>query len=170
MRLPSSLAGLLIAAATVWFAPARAQPVVIVAAENFYGDVAVQIGGAQAKVITILSAPAQDPHQFEATAAAARALADADIVIRNGAGYDPWVETLLASGTSAKRRVIVVADLLHRRAGDHPHVWYDPKSMRMLAAKIADELTARDPANSEYYRLRLKAFYDSLAPIRARIE
>ena len=66
--------------------------------------------------------------------------------------------------------LIVVADLLHRRPGDNPHVWYDPKSMPMLAAKIADELTARDPANSEYYRLRLKAFYDSLAPIRARIE
>ena len=155
MRPSSLLAGLLVAAPFVWLAPAHAQPVAIVAAENFYGDVAAQIGGANVKVVTILSAPAQDPHQFEATAAAARALADADIVIRNGAGYDPWVETLLAGRASAKRRVIVVADLLHRRRGDNPHLWYDPKSMPMLAAKIADALTARDPANSEHYRLRL---------------
>jgi zinc/manganese transport system substrate-binding protein len=171
MRLLSSLVALVVsAAASAWPAPAPAAPISIVAAENFYGDVATQIGGTQVRVTTILSAPAQDPHQFEATAAAARALADADIVIHNGAGYDPWVETLLASSHATKRTVIVVADLLHRRRGDNPHLWYDPRSMPMLAAKIADELTARDPASSEYYRLRLKAFYEALAPIRARIE
>ncbi len=170
MRFLRPTVALLLAAATsAWPASMRDMPVAIVAAENFYGDVAAQIGGAQVEVITILSAPAQDPHQFEATAAAARALADADIVIRNGAGYDPWVGTLLKSGPSAKRQVIVVADLIHRKPGDNPHVWYDTKTMRMLAARIADDLTARDPDNSEYYRLRLKAFYNSLAPIEARI-
>ena len=159
---------LLTATASGW--PACAAPLTIVAAENVYGDVAAQIGGADVKVTSIISAPAQDPHQFEGTAGAARALAGADIVIENGANYDPWIDRLLANTTSPQRRVIVVADLMHRTPGDNPHLWYDPKAMPLLAAKLADDLTARNPARAEYYRLRLKAFFDSLAPIAARIE
>jgi len=157
-----------IATASGW--PARAAPLTIVAAENVYGDVAAQIGGADVKVTSIISAPAQDPHQFEVTAGAARALAGADIVIENGANYDPWIDQLLANTTAPQRHVIVVADLMHRTPGDNPHLWYDPKAMPLLAAKLADDLTARNPAQAEYYRLRLKAFFDSLAPITARIE
>jgi len=164
-------AWLVVAAASGWAAPVHAAPVAIVAAENVYGDVAAQIGGPDVKVTSIISTPQQDPHAFEASAAAARALAGADIVIRNGAGYDPWIERLLAAGGAASRRgVIVVADLMHRKPGDNPHLWYDPKTMPMLAAKIADDLTARNPAHAELYRVRLKGFYDSLKPIEARIE
>jgi zinc/manganese transport system substrate-binding protein len=164
-------AWLAVAAASGWAAPLHAAPVAIVAAENVYGDVAAQIGGPDVKVTSIISTPQQDPHAFEASASAARALAGADIVIRNGAGYDPWIERLLTAGGAASRRsVIVVADLMHRQPGDNPHLWYDPKTMPMLAAKIADDLTARNPTHAELYRVRLKAFYDSLKPIEARIE
>ena len=48
-------------------APALADPVKIVAAENFYGDLATQIGGANVAVTSILSSPDQDPHLFEAS-------------------------------------------------------------------------------------------------------
>jgi zinc/manganese transport system substrate-binding protein len=168
-----SLAGaawLVVAAASGGAPPVHAAPIAIVAAENVYGDVAAQIGGPDVKVASIISTPQQDPHAFEASAAAARALADADIVIRNGAGYDPWIERLLTGGAAPRRTVIVVADLMHRKPGDNPHLWYDPKTMPKLAAKIADDLTARNPAHAELYRVRLKAFYDSLKPIEARIE
>ena len=85
-------------------APASADPVKIVAAENFYGDVARQIGGADVAVTSILSNPDEDPHLFEASAATAKALADARIVIVNGADYDPWMEKLLAANKSPGRR------------------------------------------------------------------
>ncbi|HEY4922115.1 MAG TPA: hypothetical protein VII40_18575, partial [Xanthobacteraceae bacterium] len=62
MRLLLATACLLLTAtASAW--PARAAPLTIVAAENVYGDVAAQIGGADVKVTSIISAPAQDPHQ-----------------------------------------------------------------------------------------------------------
>src|SRR5579864_6755848 len=108
MRFPLVTARLLlIAAASGWPALAGAAPLKIVAAENFYGDVAAQIGGADVAVASIISTPAQDPHQFEASTATARALADADIVIYNGANYDPWIERLLAHTRAPRRGVIV---------------------------------------------------------------
>jgi zinc/manganese transport system substrate-binding protein len=171
MRSSLASAGwLLVAVASGWATPTHAAPVAIVAAESVYGDVAAQIGGPDVKVTSILSVPQQDPHAFEATASAARALSGADIVIRNGAGYDPWIDGLLASAAAPHRSVITVADLMHRQPGDNPHLWYDPKTMPMVAAEIADDLTARIPAHAELYRVRLKAFYDSLKPITARID
>src|SRR5579863_3115387 len=72
-------------------APALAEPVKIVAAENFYGDIAAEIGGADVAVVSILKNPDQDPHLFEASVETAKALADANIAILNGADYDPWM-------------------------------------------------------------------------------
>src|SRR5476651_1484529 len=77
--------------------PALAGPVKIVAAENFYGDVAAQIGGADVAVTSILASPDDDPHLFEASASTAKALAEAEIVIVNGVDYDPWMAKLLAA-------------------------------------------------------------------------
>jgi zinc/manganese transport system substrate-binding protein len=157
-------------AASACTAAADAAPIRIVAAENVYGDVAAQIGGEDVTVASLISTPAQDPHQFEATAAAARALAGAEIVIENGMDYDPWVDRLLAGSPAPHREVIVVADLLHRKPGANPHLWYDPKCMLVLAAKLADALTARNPAREEFYRLRLKAFYDSYKAVTDKID
>ena len=122
------LAGFALAAATA--APALADPVKIVAAENFYGDIAAQIGGADVSVTSILTNPDQDPHLFEASAETAKALTDARIVIVNGADYDPWMEKLLGAHKEPGRRTIVVAQLVGRKAGDNPHLWYDPVMSR----------------------------------------
>jgi zinc/manganese transport system substrate-binding protein len=168
--LPLIVCVLVGAAAAAWPSVSHAAPIRIVAAENFYADVAAQIGGDDVTASGIISTPAQDPHQFEASPATARALAGADIVIENGVDYDPWVDRLLAGTPAPHREVIVVADLLHRKAGANPHLWYDPKCMLLLAAKIADALTARNPAREEFYRLRLKAFYDSYKAITDKIE
>src|SRR5579872_1008773 len=114
-------------------APAFADPVKVVAAENFYGDMASQIGGANVAVTSILSNPDEDPHLFEASPATARALADARIVIVNGVDYDPWMEKLIGAHKAADRREILVGALTGRRAGHNPHLWYDPAAMKAAA-------------------------------------
>src|SRR3954447_10433626 len=121
MRLPLALAAAFLVSALPAVA---ASPISILAAENFYGEIAQAIGGAEVTVKSILSNPDQDPHLFEASPSAARSLADARIVIMNGAEYDPWVAKLLAANNGNGRTVITVADLVHKHAGDNPHLWY----------------------------------------------
>lgn len=70
-------------------------PIQIVAAENFYGNIAQQVGGHAVTVVSIMSNPNQDPHEFQPTPAVAKAVADADIVIKNGVGYDSWIDKLI---------------------------------------------------------------------------
>jgi zinc/manganese transport system substrate-binding protein len=150
--------------------PAAAQGVIgIVAAENFYGDVAQQIAGDNATVSNILSNPDQDPHLFEASPSVARLMSAAAIVVYNGADYDPWMTKLLAAQRSPGRTVIVMADLVHRQAGDNPHLWYDPSTMPVYAKALATALSERDPARKDFYDQRLRAFLASLQPLDARI-
>ncbi len=150
-------------------AVARAAPVNIVAAENFYGDVAAQIAGPEVRVTSILSNPDEDPHLFEASPSVARAVAVASVVIESGIDYDPWMSALLSASRRSGRRVIVVAALIGRKTGDNPHIWYDPKTMLALAQALEPMLAAADPAHAADYAARLARFDASIAPIEARI-
>jgi zinc/manganese transport system substrate-binding protein len=147
--------------------PAFAQG--IVAAENFYGDVAQQLAGAGATVSSILSNPDQDPHLFEASPSVARLLSGAAIVIYNGADYDPWMAKLLAASRSPDRKVIIVADLVDRKPGDNPHLWYDPPTMPAYAKALSAELSQRDPTHKSDYDRTLRAFLTSMQPMEAKI-
>jgi len=146
-----------------------AEPVHIVAAENFYGDVAKQVGGPSVNVTSILSNPDQDPHLFEASPSVARNLSGAQIVIYNGIDYDPWMADLLKASKAPDRKAIVVADLIGKKSGDNPHIWYDPATMVAAARAIKDALVAADPANKAEYEKRLAAFEDSIKPIQDKI-
>ena len=159
-----ALIGVVIAATT-----AQAETIKIVAAENFYGDIAKQLGGETVDVASILSNPDQDPHEFEASASTARALADAKFVIYNGIDYDPWVAKLLSAATSTSRKVIVVAALMHRKDGDNPHLWYDPATMPTLAKALSAEFTSVDPEHRADYETRLDTLLASLQPMTAKI-
>lgn len=161
------LGGLIAALAAI--AVAHADPVRIVAAENFYGDVARQIGGADVTVTSILNNPDQDPHLFEVSPSVGRAVSAARIVIYNGIGYDPWMAKLLRATGAAGRTVVVVGELAGRKDGDNPHIWYDPPTMPALARRLADFLAAADPAHKAGYVQRLAQFEDSLKPVRAKI-
>lgn len=138
-------------------------PIAVVAAENFYGDLAQQIGGTHVAVTSILSNPDADPHLFESSASTARTLADAGIVITNGADYDPWMDKLLATAATGERKVIVAAALTGHKSGDNPHLWYDPQTFPAVAAALAMALEARDPANAIEYSANLQKFLSSFA-------
>jgi len=141
----------------------------IVAAENFYGDVARQIGDANVMVTSILSNPDEDPHLFEASPSVARAISRARFVIYSGIDYDPWMAKLLGAARSTDRTVVVVADLVGKKTGDNPHIWYDPNTMLTFAKVLADNLSTADPARRSDYQDRLARFQQSMQPIQAKI-
>ena len=150
-------------------APALADPVKVVAAENFYGDLASQIGGPNVAVTSILSNPDDDPHLFEVSPATARALSDAKIVIANGVDYDPWMEKLVSAHKAPGRKKIVVGALVGRRPGDNPHLWYDPAYMKAAAKALVADLVAVDPAHKAAYEQGEAKFLDSLKPLDDKI-
>ena len=84
----------------------------VVASTNVYGDIARQIGGPHVHVTSILTSPDADPHLFEPATKNGLAVAEADVVIQNGAGYDAFMTKLENAAPSSKRRVLTIADVL----------------------------------------------------------
>lgn len=132
------------------------QPIRIVAAENFYGNIAQQIGGKRVVVTSIMNNPNQDPHEFQPTAATARDVADADIVIKNGVGYDSWMDKLIATKGNPNRMVITVASFVKTEPRENPHLWYNPETMLLLANKLAQVLQMPSAA---------VAFHEEMKPL-----
>lgn len=149
---------------------ARSGPVEVVVAENVYGGIAHQVGGLLVSVVSILNNPDQDPHLFEVSPAVARQLADARIVIVNGAEYDPWVTKLLQAAPRPQRVVIDVARLAGWQPGGNPHLWYDPDTMPKLARALAAALQKADPGHAPDFAAGLKTTLASLARVEARVE
>jgi zinc/manganese transport system substrate-binding protein len=136
----------------------------VVAGENFWGSIALQLGGAKANVQSVVTDPNADPHEYESSANDARAFAEAKLVILNGAGYDDWGKKLLAANQASGRRVLILADLLGKKVGDNPHFWYNPDFVVKVADSITAQYKAIDPAGASYYDQRRADFATALQP------
>ena len=136
----------------------------VIAAENFWGSIAAQLGGSHVSVTSIVTNPNTDPHEYESSAVDARAFATADYVILNGGGYDDWGGKLLAGNPSSNRKVLTVADLLQKKAGDNPHFWYNPDWVSAVADRITADYRALDPGGSSYFSQQRDAFSAALKP------
>ena len=170
MKTAAGLAlALLLAAASAPGARAADGKIAVVAAENFYGDIARQIGGDRVAVVSIMNNPDQDPHLFETTPGIVRQIADAQIAIVNGADYDPWMEKLLAAAPRPGRTVITVAGLVGKKPGDNPHLWYQPATMPAAAKAIAAAFSKADSAHAADYAARLAATLTALDRVTQRV-
>jgi zinc/manganese transport system substrate-binding protein len=142
----------------------------VVAAENVYGDIAQQIGGAHVHVTSILTDPRADPHLFEPGSSNGLAVATAKVVIQNGLGYDAFMTKLENAAPNGKRSVLTIADVLGVHGRDaNPHLWYDVPALGRIARAIAAALERADPKHSSAYRAGLARFDASLAPLQRAI-
>lgn len=148
----------------------------VVAAENFWGSIAAQVGGSHVHVTSIINDPNADPHSYEPISQDARTVADAQYVIFNGAGYDAWMDKLLAANPATGRKELNVGDFFGKKEGDNPHMWYNPDYVKSIVGKIRDDLKAIDPADAaafdqsaqQYLDTGLKQYNSLIADIKAK--
>jgi len=130
----------------------------VAAAENFWGNVAGQLGGDKVAVTSIIANPSTDPHAYEPTAADAVTIARSRMAIVNGIGYDDWATKLLAANPSSERAVLDVGKLLGLGQGANPHQWYSPTSVQRAIDQIVADYQRLDPKDASYFDQRRRAF------------
>ena len=134
----------------------------VVAAENFWGSLVSQIGGAHVDVLSVVSDPNADPHEYESNVLTAKAVATADFIIINGAGYDSWAENLISSGVKPNCTILNVADLVGVKEGGNPHLWYDPDYVNHAVKQMESDLIAIDPSDAQFYEQQYANLTSSL--------
>jgi zinc/manganese transport system substrate-binding protein len=130
----------------------------VVAAENFWGSIARQLGGTRAVVDSIIVNPNADPHTYQPTAADARAIAGANMVIANGLGYDNWASQLLQASPQSGRIALNVGDLLGLSSGANQHRWYYPANVMAVVNGIVAGYSRLDPAGAAYFAQQRQTF------------
>jgi zinc/manganese transport system substrate-binding protein len=147
----------------------------VAAAENFWGSIASQIGGVHVQVTSIITNPETDPHTYEPTTTDAITLSNAQFVVVNGIGYDPWVSRLLAAD-QGHPTVLDVGSLLGIPDGGNPHRWYNPEDVERVIATMVADLQSLDPSNSTYFAkqathfetVSLRTYHALITSIRTR--
>jgi len=142
----------------------------VVAAENFWGSLVSQLGGNQTSVLSIVTDPNADPHEYEANSSDAIAISNAQFVIVNGVGYDQWAIQLVAARSSPPQEVLNVGYLngVSVTGGivtGNPHMWYNPTYVNYTVAAMYSDLVAIQPASTSYFQSNYAALNVSLGEL-----
>jgi len=141
----------------------------VVAGENFWGSLASELGGTHVKVLSIVSDPNADPHQYESSSANAQAVANANLVIVNGAGYDDWLLRLLSASNNPAQTVLNVQKLIGQPVATNPHFWYSPYYVNDTVKAMYNDLVSIDSGNAAYYKQQYATLNASLGVYNAMI-
>ena len=139
--------------------------------------VATEIAGGKANV-TNLSPPGVEPHDLELAPDQVRSLAQADLVLYIGEGFQPAVENVIGelSGTPVIDGLETQDELIeaghsqedeegHEEGASDPHVWLDPTRVASLGRAVAAEMKQIDPNNADGYSDNADALADALAEL-----
>jgi zinc/manganese transport system substrate-binding protein len=137
----------------------------VVAAEDFWGSIASQLGGSHVHVTSIITNPDTDPHSYEPTAADARTIAEARVVIVNQIGYDTWADNVVKAAATPDQTELGVGTLLGIAPGGNPHRWYSPADVAEVVDAITADYEKADPADkADFARLNAAFVNTALAP------
>jgi zinc/manganese transport system substrate-binding protein len=125
----------------------------IVTSTNVYGDLAATVAGPDAIVTSIIDDPSADPHGFEANPRVQLELAQADVVIANGGGYDDFVDEMLEASGNTTAVVIHAVDVAKVDVASNEHVWYDYPTVSALVDEIAAALDGLEPDDARAARV-----------------
>lgn len=161
-------------------------PIRVLAVETFLADIAQNVAGQRVQVDSLMPLGV-DPHTFSPTPQDVRKVAESDVLILNGAGFEEWAAEML-DNAGGQRLVIEAsagltmrdpheadhtgeenADQEHAHEGD-PHFWLDPLLVIKYVENIRDGLIAADPAGRDVYTQNAAAYIAQLNDLHTWIE
>jgi zinc/manganese transport system substrate-binding protein len=148
--------------------PAAGQLPNVLATTTFLADIAQNVAGTRLVVESLLPVTA-DPHEYQPTPKDAFTIAQSQVLIINGLGYETWLTNLLGAG-GIQPQTITASDGLQPRAGSDPHMWMNPLDVIRYAENIRNGLSKVDPAGASDYTANAAAYVGRLSDLDAWIK
>src|SRR5262249_24920834 len=114
--------------------------------------------------------PNVDPHEYTSSGQTILKVNQANLVIKNGLGYDDWMDKLLSSSPNSNRMVLTGGDIADHKLPDNPHIWYGINNIPAIAQAITDALKKLDSAHASTFDSNLATFRQSLTPLQQKID
>ena len=137
-----------------------AGPIEVLAAETFLADIAQNVAGERLVVRSLLT-PGVDPHEFQAAPQDAIRIAQAQLLIVNGLGYEAWLEKSLDAGGGEAVIVEASAGLVAGPERD-PHLWMSPRNAVRYVENIREALAEADPEGASAYASNAESYIAEL--------
>ena len=170
------LIGALVMALLAAAQPASAQQLEIVVTFSILEDLVEMIGGDRVEVKALVGRGA-DPHTWEPTPREARLVAQADLVVANGGGFDDWLLSLVRNASSSGTPLVLASEGLSALAhgavpdhGDHshggdPHFWLSVPNAIFYVQQITEALVGISPVDGAYFRESAQAYIEELTEL-----
>ncbi|GAA2360206.1 metal ABC transporter solute-binding protein [Saccharopolyspora halophila] len=148
----------------------------VVTSTNVYASIARAVGGDAVEVRPVISDPMTNPHLYETSPQDAAEVADADLVVFNGNGYDRFVGNVLESapreGSTIEAFAVAHPELTAGTQHDeiNEHFWYDFDTVAGVADRIAAELGERRPGQAERFTANAERFRSEVRGLADRTE
>lgn len=154
----------------------------VAALHPILGDLARQVGGANVRVVDLLS-PGGDIHHFEPTARTLGEARDAKLVLAAGKHLEsnldklqdnlgPGVKIVEVGKSIPSLKIspgseVFMCSHAHAAGGIDPHWWHSVENMQRAARIVADEFSEADPANKASYRANAAAVQKRFAELKS---
>lgn len=154
----------------------------VLAANSFLADIAQNVAGERVKVESLVPI-GLDPHAFEPTPLDIAKIADSQVLIVNGAGFEEWLEKTIQNAGGNAKIIEASAGIAMRQPGENepehadeehagdpqgdPHFWLDPNQVVKYAVNIRDGLSEVDPAGKEVYAQNATSYIAQLRELDA---
>ena len=144
----------------------------VVTSFSILGDITQKIGGEHIQVIALVG-PDEDAHTYEPSPDDAKALLNAKVIVKNGLGFEPWLDRLVSS-TETKATVVTASEgvAAHSMEEDgeiipDPHAWHDLANAKLYVNNITRALIKADPADQADYTRNSQAYLKALDRLQA---
>ena len=149
----------------------------VVTSFSILADMTQQVGGEHIQLSNMVG-PDADAHTYEPSPDDAKALLKARVIIKNGLGFEPWLDRLVAS-TETPATVVTASKGVIARTLDEdgekipdPHAWHNLANAEIYISNITQALITADPANKADYQRNSQAYlqkiYRLLAEAKAK--
>jgi ABC-type Zn uptake system ZnuABC Zn-binding protein ZnuA len=143
----------------------------VVATTTQVADFAANVGGDRVRVTSLLK-PNLDAHDYEPSPADIQAIAQADVVLENGAGLETWLHDIITSAGFQGPLVDTSHGVRLRMVGGEPdpHIWQNPRNAEVMVANIERAFASADPGDAGVYRANLDAYTKQLQALDAEVQ
>ena len=125
---------------------------------NTYTEPVKSVVGNKYKVESIIKSVNVDPHSFSPSSNDAKQIADSQLIVSSGLGYDDWVNKIVTANSQNKNLIDFASDVLHKKDGANEHVWFGVHNVQKLSRAVYQKMIKIDPQNKDYYQANFKKY------------